>query len=493
MRRVFLLVALAGSPALRAQDVVVRDAGAGQGASIVRALTAGPHVVRAGTAPLVLPRDSTITTSLLVLGRPTYLASRVEGNVVVVGADLFLRPGVEVTGRAVAIGGTVAPTSLGRVAGGTASLRDETYDVALTGGQYFLDYRSLRAEDEPDPMFQLAGIYGIMIPRYDRVEGLSLPLGALVQLNDHALEIAPMATYRSRRGVVDPGLELRTRPTDPTRFVARVARETFSNDRWIYSDLINSLTTFWAGTDTRNYFRSDVGEARAFHRFGEEGTMSLEPYVGGRFEYVRPITAIGNVWSVFGRDDIQKMARPNPLVERGHIGSALAGAQFRSTGFATSYVNVDVEQSLRVPDGTENFTQVTLDGEIRLPSFKTHFMQFHAHGVGTRGDAPRARYAYLGGSGTLRTLDLLQQGGAALFYLESRYLIPIEAIQLPVVGAPIITLRDAFGSAGVSSLPSFQHEIGIGIGLSVLRIEYTTSVAGQSGHEFGVGISLSRF
>jgi hypothetical protein len=492
VRRVLLLAPLWWAGAARAQEVVVRDAGAGQGAAIVRSVTAGPHVVRAGSAPLVLPRDSAVTTSLLVLGRPTYLASRVQGDVVVVGADLFLRPGADVSGRAVAIGGTVVASSLGRVAGGMESLRDETYDVERVEGRHLLDYRSLRVEDEKEPMFQLAGMMGVKLPRYDRVDGLSLPVGVLLQFSDHALELEPTATYRSRLGVVDPALAIRTRESADTRIVARVARDTRSNDSWIYSDLINSLTTLWAGSDTRNYFRADLGDARVIRRLGGE-TMSLEPYVGGRFEYLQPITAAGNVWSVFGRTDSLKMARPNPLVETGHLGSALAGAEFRSSGFATSYVIVDVEQSLRVPQGTASFTQVTLDGDVRLPSFRTHYMQFHAHAVGTRGDATRARYAYLGGSGTLRTLDLLEQGGTALFYLESRYLVPIERIQLPVVGTPIVTLRDAFGSAGVGSLPSFQHEVGIGIGMSVLRLEYTRAVAGRDGSEVGVGISLSRF
>jgi hypothetical protein len=491
--RALLFAPLWWAHASGAQEVVVREAGAGRGAAIVRAVTATPHAVRAGTDPLVLPRDSTVTTSLLVLGRDTYLASRVQGDVVVVGANLFLRPGADVSGRAVAIGGTVTPSSLGRVAGGAESLRDESYAIERADGRFLLDYRSLRVEDEPEPMFQLAGFSGVKMPTYNRVEGLSLPVGVLLQLNNHAIEVEPTATYRSRRGVVDPALEIRTRESDPTRFVARVARDTRSNERWIYTDLINSLTTIWAGSDMRNYFRSDIGEARAFHRFGDPETMSLEPFLGGRFEYVRPITAAGNVWSAFGRHDIEKMARPNPLVEQGHLGSALAGARFRSSGFATSSIDLDVEQSVRVPLGTSSFTQVTLDGEIRLPSFRTHFMQFHAHGVGTRGAAPMARYAYLGGGGTLRTLDPLEQGGTALFYLESRYLVPIDAIQLPVIGAPVVTLRDAFGSAGVGSLPSFQHEVGIGIGLSVLRVEYTRAVAGRSGHEFGIGISLSRF
>ena len=492
MRRALLLAPLLLSVTARAQDVVVRDAGTGQGAAIVRRIVAGPHVVRAGTGPLELPRDTTITTSLLVLGRPTYLASRVHGDVVVVGADLFLRPGVEVSGRAVAIGGTVAQTSLGTVAGGVESLRDETYVVERAGGAYVLDYRSLRV-DESEPMFQLAGIKGVKIPSYDRVNGLSLPAAVMLQFGDHALEIEPSATYRSRLGVVDPALELRTRPTAPLRVVARAARDTRTNDAWIYGNLVNSMVSLWAGTDTRNYFRADVGEGRVIRTI-ERGTFTIGPYLGGRYERVWPITAAGNVWSVLGRSDSLKMARPNPLVERGHVGSVLAGAEYRAQGFATTQVNLDVEQAVGTSAGMSSFTQLTLDGEIELPSFRTHTLKMHAHAVGTAGGAvPRARYAYLGGSGTLKTLDLLEQGGTALVYLESRYLIPIEAVQLPFVGSPVLTLRDAFGGAGIGSLPGLQHEMGIGVGLSVLRLEYTRAVAGRSGSEVGIGISLSRF
>ena len=494
MRRALLLAPLFATVA-RAQDVVVRDAGAGQGAAIVREVAAAPHVLFAGSVPLVLPRDSTITTSLLVLGRPTYLASRVQGDVVVVGADLFLRPGVNVRGRAVAIGGTVAETSLGRVGGGVQSLRDESYAVQPDGARYLLDYRSLRVggDDEKEPMFGLAGIYGVKIPTYDRVDGVSLPVGVLLQFGDHAVEIEPLLTYRSRLGVVDPSVEVRTREEAPLRLVARVARDTRTNDAWIYGNLINSLTTLWSGTDTRNYFRADLGEARLTRTF-EKNAYTFAPYLGGRFERVKPITASGNVWSAFGRDDSLRMSRPNPLVEPGDVGSALVGAQFRGTGFATSFVTLDIEQGFSAPAGTSTFTQLTLDGEIQLPSFRTHLLKVRGHGVATAGSrVPAARYAYLGGSGTLATLDLLEQGGTALLYLESRYLVPIEAVTLPLVGAPILTLRDAFGSAGVGSLPSFQHEVGVGIGLSVLRLEYTRAVAGKSGSKFGVGISLSHF
>ncbi len=185
-----LLCALLLPVASSAQDVVVRTAGPGRGAAIVRRVAAEPHVLRAGTDRLELPRDTTITSSLLVLGRPTYLASRVQGDVVVVGADLFLRPGVDITGRAIAVGGTVAETTLGQVAGGVESLRDEMYAFELRGDQYVLDYRGLRVETS-DAFFQLGGFSGLRMPSYNRVDGLSLPVGVMLQLGNHALEIEP--------------------------------------------------------------------------------------------------------------------------------------------------------------------------------------------------------------------------------------------------------------------------------------------------------------
>jgi hypothetical protein len=475
-----------------AQDVVIREPGPGPAAEIVRRVVAGPHVVRAGSTPLELPRDSTITASLLVLGRPTYLASRVQGDVVVIGADLYLRPGVDVSGRAVAIGGTVAETTLGRVSGGVESRRDETFLVRRDSGRYSLDYRADRVE-ESEAIFQLGGLFGLQMPKYDRVDGLSLGVGALVQLHAHAVEIEPTVTYRSRLGVVDPGVQLRLNPTGTLRFEGRAARDTRTNDNWIYGDLVNSALVFFAGADARNYFRTDVGEGRLVAKV-EHPAYTLEPHLGARFERVWPITAVGNVYSVTGKTSVEKIQRPNPLVEPGHLASALLGAELSSSvGAVTAKLSTGVEQSFKAPPGTSNFLQLTVDGSVEFPTFATQRLYVRTHGVATHGDAvPMARFAYLGGSGTLRTLELLEQGGTALLYVESRYLIPIEAVQLPVIGPPVLTLRDAFGAAGIGALPGLQHEIGVGIGVSVLRVEYVRAVAGRSGHEFGVGISLSK-
>lgn len=491
MRTTLALLLLA--PLLvRAQDVTVREGAGRRSAEIIRETVAQPHVVKSGTARLELPRDSTITSTLIVIGRPTYLASKVQGNVVVIGSDLFLRPGVEISGHAVAIGGTVATTTLGHVGGKIESFRDETYNVTTQQGGYVLDYRSMRVA-ESIPVVQPAGIEGLLVPSYDRVDGLSLPVGARVTLGDRAVEIDPSVTYRSRLGALDPAVDVRINPDGPVRFDGRAGYFTRSNERWNYSDLVNSATTFFAGIDTRNYFRSKGGEGRIFGLVTRPG-LSLEPFVGARYEKVSPITAAGNVFSVKARKSTERMLRDNPLVESGSIGSGLLGAEmYDTTGLVTSRLLAELEQSFTTVTGTTNFTQLTLDGRLGFPTFGTQSLHFRAHGVATAGDSvARARYTYLGGSGTLPVLEQLELSGTELLFLESRYMIPLDRVILPLIGSPVVTLRHIMGAAGVKQLPSLEQEIGVGLGLSALRLDFTTNVTKSRGHKVGVGISLGR-
>ena len=490
--RTTLALAMMTPLLLRAQDVTVREGTGRRSAEFIREAVAQPHVVMAGTTRLEFPRDSTITSTLIVIGRPTFLASKVQGNVVVIGADLFLRPGAEITGHAVAIGGTVATTTLGRIEGRIESFQDETYDVTPQQGGYVLDYRSVRVT-ESIPAVQPAGIKGLLVPSYDRVDGLSLPVGALLTVGDRAIEIEPSVTYRSRLGTLDPAVDVRINSDGPVRFAGRAGYFTRSNDRWNYSDLVNSATTFFAGIDTRNYFRSKGSEGRIFGLITRPG-HAFEAFAGGRYERVSPITAGGNVFSVKGRKSDEKILRVNPLVEVGSIGSGLLGAETHdTTGLVTSRLRAELEQSFRTVTGTTNFTQLTLDGRLGFPTFGTQSLYFRAHGVATAGDSVAlARYAYLGGSGTLPVVELLELGGTELLFLESRYMIPLDRVILPLVGSPVVTLRHIMGAAGVRRLPSLEQEIGVGLGLNALRFDFTTDVAKSRGHKFGIGISLSK-
>jgi hypothetical protein len=484
-----VLAALLAPSVIGAQDVVLREPGPERVASIVRSAAAAPHALRAGSGNLVLPRDSVVTTSLLVLGQPTYLSSRVQGDVVVVGGDLFLRTGSQITGRAIAIGGGVYRTMLGTVGGAVESYRDDVYAIEPRARGYELAYQGRRPD--PPPLLQLPGVQGLLLPTYDRVDGLSLPVGVLVTLGDRAVEIQPTATYRSRLGVVDPGVTLRIAPERPVRFEADAGRSTRTNDAWSYSDLINSGVTLGFGNDTRNYFRADGGTGRVIGHVERTGVV-FEPFIGGRFEKVSPITSVGNVWALSGRNSIEHMARPNPLVEPGEIGSGLLGASLEyKVGPVQAKLSAEGERGFRTPSGTSPFTQLTLDGRIEFPTFRSQRLSINAHGVATAGDStPRARSAYLGRGGTLPLLELLEQGGDQLLFVESRYQIPIPWVALPLVGSPTLHLRHLMGGAGVHSLPDLEQNLGVGVGISVLRVEGTFDAAGDRDAKYGVSVVM---
>jgi hypothetical protein len=487
-----LLAALLAPSVLGAQEVVLREPGPERVASIVRSVASRPHALRAGTGRLVLPRDSVVTTTLLVIGRPTYLSSRVQGDVVVVGGDLFLRSGSEVSGRAVAIGGGVYRTFLGTVGGSIESYRDDHYSVVASPSRYELSYQGRGQEDRP-PIVQLAGLSGLLFPTYDRVDGLTLPVGALVTLGDRAVEILPSVAYRSRLGVVDPGVTISVAPERTVRLQAEVGRTTRTNERWIYTDLLNSATTLAFGNDTRNYFRADGGTARVIVH-AERAGIIVEPFVAGRFEKVSSITAAGNVWGFSGRESIEHMARPNPLVERGEIGSGLLGAALEyKVGTVQASLTAEGEQSFRTPAGTSSFTQFTLNGRIEFPTFTLQRLRIDAHAVATAGDStPRARYAYLGRGGTLPLLELLEQGGDQLVFVESRYRIGVAKVVVPKLGSPTLHVRHLMGAAGVGSLPKLEQEIGFGVGISVVGFEATFDAAGKRDARYGVFVAMGQ-
>jgi hypothetical protein len=97
----------------------------------------------------------------------------------------------------------------------------------------------------------------------------------------------------------------------------------------------------------------------------------------------------------------------------------------------------------------------------------------------------------MGGSGTLPTVDLLTMGGDQVVFLESRYMIPIEAIALPVLGSPTVSLRHMMGAAGVDRLPGFVNNVGVRIAMSLVKADFT--IDPESGDsKISVGLSFGR-
>jgi hypothetical protein len=489
---VALLAALGGGTvsAQAMQDsVVLRTPGRGRPGLILQEVLARPFALITPDSVVHLPRDSTIDRTVLIVGGDATVASIVHGDVIVVDGDLFLHPGAAIDGRAVAIGGGVYPSSLATVALGTESFRDVTYDIARSSGRIDLDWRVISPVAIETLTFPI--VFGVRLPTYTRVDGLGLPWGPRIMLDTGRIVIDPLITYRSDLGELDPSLTARLGLGRLTTLEIRAIRGTFTNDAWIQSDIANSITALFAGRDYRNYWRADRGEVLLQRRWERAATM-LALEVGGRTERAWSVNA-GGPWSVFGRDDVEEgMLRFNPPVVHGRITSALAGGRFdwerQKVSLATRLLT---ETTIDAPNDAQ-FTQATLDAAVGFPAFRNHTFSFDAHAVHTFGDpAPAQRFAYLGGSGTLPTFDLLEFGGDRLVFFESRYSIPIERIQLPIVGSPVIMFRHMIGMAGVDSLPPFEQNIGVRLRVGPIKIDWTIDPVSRDS-KLSAGLALVR-
>ena len=487
------IVLVVGAAAAHAQRITIGDVGPGASGRMLQAAIAQPHrLVEPDTGWFVLKRGESESTTLLILGRTAAIAGSVDGDVIVVGGDLFVRPGAHIGGRAVAVGGGVYPSSLAIVVQGSQSFRDNSFSLTRTSDGYRLDFVSLRADASPPLLFP--GIFGLRFPTYDRANGASIPFGPALTFAGGSGEADFLATYRSDLGKIDPALDASMQISRRSRAYLKAARGTLSNDNWIWPDFVNSLSAFVFGTDTRNYYRADRAELTV-HRAWEWTTMQIEPFVGGLTERAWSVgPAVGEQrgpWSIRGRTDSLGMWRPNPLVADGAVTSVLAGSslQWESQGLKLRG-RTRGELALSSPlDG--QFTQVTSDVDVSFMTFGEQEYALDVHWVTTHGDTPPPqRFAYLGGAGSLPFNKLLEFGGDELLFIDQRYSYPLD-FSLGILGSPTLLLRHRMASAGVTRLPRFEQILGIGVLLTFVRAELQIDPA--SGRtRFSAGLSFSR-
>jgi hypothetical protein len=361
---------------------------------------------------------------------------------------------------------------------------------------------------------------GFRMPGYDRVDGLSLPWGPRLELGEW-LRADALATYRSHLGNFDPTLDVRFMSKKGHELTVFASRGTFTNDDWIRGNVANTLASFGVGSDARNYFRGDRAEVKLKPSL-RMGAFTISPMVGGRFESdwtTSSLTPKSTPWSILGRTDSLKMRRPNPPILRGHIASALAGIGLSIDESAiAAKLAATVEHATESPVGaictspyttsplhcfsrsSSTFTQTTVEGSATFPTFASQTFTARLHAIlstSPTGLLPQQRYGYLGGAGTLATVELLTLGGDRLFFAQGDYNIPVSIVTLPFLGSPYVDLRYAAGGAGVGAFPTLIQNIGVGVGISYFRADYAIDPAGKRSpfskrSDFSIGISLTK-
>lgn len=494
------LVVSAGAGAAGQDTIHLADPGPGGGPRGLAQTLAGAYVViPPATTRAVLSPQTTYPRTVIILGRDAVVEDTVRGDVIVIGGDLYMHPGADISGRAVAIGGGVYESTLAHIGGGVRSYREFTYQIARIPGGWSLSYQQREAE-EP---LRVEGTYGLHVPTYDRSDGLSLAVAPALAVPGTRLRLEPGATYRSQLGQIDPSIVLVDSLGRQSTLRLSAGRSTFSNDAWIWTDLINSLEVLWRGDDSRNYFRATRGELTLDRRWKARAT-TITPYVGTRVERARSVrpglSSTSGPWSFLARTDPDDMRRPNPPIDPGVTTSALAGVEMSwAMPDLTARLRFDEELGAFKEDcggcglPQRKFAQTTVDGGIAFPTFGTQRLRFDGHAVlTTRGDTtPAQRWAYVGGSGSIPTLEMLSLGGDQLAYIDARYEVPLDRITLPFGGHPVVTLREILGGAAVGRFPTLAQATGVRLSGSFLYVEWLVDPTTRHQH-YSYGVTVAR-
>lgn len=318
---------------------------------------------------------------------------------------------------------------------------------------------------------------GLRVPQYDRVNGLSLPWGPVLTVDDERFKLDPVITYRSHLGKLDPSVRMQYQFDSIFSFRLTGERGTYSNDRWFREDFLNSLWSFMFGDDVRNYYRADLGKATFLTRLAREN-LSVQLSASAQVE---------NAWSTGWRAGEEKepfsiirsknatngMRRPNPEIDKGRIPSAIFETEFDYTGsLFISKFSGKVEYGWDGPNGGK-FTQFTLSQGGKINTVAGQQLEYYSRLVTTTGNpTPGQRLVYLGGSGTLPTIDLLSRGGDRLIYLDTWYKVPLPFIYIPFMGEPYIAPRFVTGAVGTRQFERPTQNGGVRVGLGFLWLEY---------------------
>jgi hypothetical protein len=436
------------------------------------------------TADTIYPASDTLQGPVLIAATTAKFEGVILGDVAIIDANVFLRPGSRITGDVVSI-----TAGLFRAPGSTidGTVRE------WTDAEYYavLDDEGVRITgSRVASLFDLDGFGGLRTPGYDRVAGLTAAIGARYLLPRIALAepfIHGWVGYQTARERLIGGLDIGFEHTDYS-LAAGVERTVFTNDAW-NRGWTNSITYLWSGTDYRDYYAADrffLRQQLAVSSLYSELAFSLD----ARVEDARSIPSL-DPWNAFGDS-----ARANPLVDDGRITSATLGLDAeweRSAWLGSAHASIEAAGDLL--DGDHSFVRFDLGGELAINALADHTLRVKWRLRGPLGSdsLPRQRWNTIGGQATLPTLDAGELRGDRLVWVETDYVIPIPGVRLPVLERPAIELQHRIGNAWRNGQDSdLIQNIGASFRFRIFWLTGMVDPSDTDRSEFRFGVSLPR-
>lgn len=407
----------------------------------------------------------TIRGNALVLRATVRIDGVVDGDLVGVDANVFLRPTARVLGNVRNIAGGFYPSDLAVIAGTTHSEPTAPYFVQEREDGTFVIQGLIRHS-----ALVLSGVYGLQPPAYDRVDGLTLTAGAgllLPRIERFEPILRGRVDYRSQRGVITGGAELGL-PRGDTELAVGAERTTLTNERWISSDLANSVTYFFTGTDYRDYYEADRAYVE-LRRMLETGTRTTTMFLRGQVEEARTLPA-GSPWTVLGtpRED-------NIVVAESRIASAVAGGSvdWIQPGHVVQ-LGGTLEAAGTMLRGAHNFVRYVADADWAMAGFSNHTLRIQAHAQGPlpgTDSLPPQRWSFVGGNGTLHTFDMAEFRGDRVAFVETTYSVPVRRMRVRLLGVPDLQLMHLAGMAWTATESrTFEQNVGVRLRFSFINV-----------------------
>jgi hypothetical protein len=452
-------------------DVRVAGAAPGVSGDFLTDALAGPHAAWRGKpgGMVLVPRDTSFPTTLVVAGSAARFQARVRGDVIVAGGDLELGPGARIEGRAIAIGGVVRQSPWAYVRDSSYSYPEHTYDLVERDGQPMLQYRR-RLTLTQQPWFELPGLYGWQELSFDRVQSVGLQFGPEWTIPNADILIQTTVGWHALLGGVDPAMHVRAPVGAAWTLDLDARRETRTNESWIASTLDNTATTLVFGEDVRNYYRAWRGEAFLTRPVEfSRGLMTLS--LGAQFERAHSLqTAVPPLFSLIGQSLLFSNRRVNPAISDGDIASGIVDIGYDHR-FSTTPWSLGIRTEVPWQTvGSARWVQSIIRGSLLVPTFGTQYWHSNIRAVVTlNGPAPGQRLHGLGGPSSMTTRDILDRVGDQLLFAEQLYTFPIQRWDDPLWGTPKLSLRHVIGSAGVGRVGTLSNEVGIRFDFALLR------------------------
>lgn len=431
------------------------------------------------TRDTVITRLDTVRTKVVVIGATLRLDGTLLSDLINVGGNVFVRPSATVMGETHNIAGGFYPSELAHIAPKIDNAPNAPYEVVLTPTTV-----EVVGTLHPSSLV-LSGIKGLSIPTYDRVNGLTLKLGAgviLPRMGRTESVLRGWGTYYSQRGDFGGGGEL-AMTTGWTELTAGAERGVHTNERWIRSDITNSLAMLLQGHDYRNYYGADRAYVR-IDRILEKRARMTTLSLAGQVEEASYLRA-GTPWSWNKPDSVRvndygmasdgSRRRPD-----GRITSAIAtleSAWDRPTFIAK--VKGVSEVGTKALGGDASFAMFILDGDVAMQALKHHTLAVEAHFQGPlpgTDSLPYQRWSFVGGSGTLHTFQVAAFQGDRVAFVGTKYTIPLPAFMtLPLLGRPGLDLLHYAAMAwSQNEHRSWENNVGLRLGYKILYLRVLT-------------------